>query len=48
MDRGNGLRTATLNDGTKVVVRPFSSGGQITLEIQPTVGKVVKIRYKPK
>jgi RHS repeat-associated protein len=45
VNRGNGLRTAQLPDGTKVNVRPFSSGNKVTLEIQPPSGKVVKIRY---
>lgn len=46
-DRGGGLRTAEMPDGTKLNVRPNSSGGQPTLEIQPPTGKPVKIRYKP-
>ncbi len=45
IDRGGGLRTATLKDGSKVNVRPFSSGGKPTLEIQPPTGKVIKVRY---
>jgi hypothetical protein len=45
-NRGGGLRTATLADGTKVNVRPFSSGGKPTLEIKPPTGKTVKIRYE--
>lgn len=45
-DRGGGLRTAEMPDGSKVIVRPNSSGGQPTLEIQPLTGKTTKIRYE--
>lgn len=45
-NRGNGLRTAEMADGTKIIVRPFSSGGTPTLEIQPVTGKTIKIRYE--
>jgi type VI secretion system secreted protein VgrG len=45
-DRGGGLRTAELPDGSKMIVRPNSSGGQPTLEIQPLSGKTTKIRYE--
>jgi len=45
-DRGNGLRTAEVSNGSKVIVRPSSSGGQPTLEIQPPAGKTIKIRYE--
>jgi hypothetical protein len=44
-DRGGGLKTAEMPDGSKVIVRPTSSGGQPTLEIQPLSGKPTKIRY---
>jgi hypothetical protein len=44
--RGGGLRTSELPDGSKVIVRPSSSGGQPTLEIQPVSGKTIKIRYE--
>lgn len=44
-DRGGGLRTAELPSGTKVNVRPFSSGNTPTLEIQPPQGQTIKIRY---
>jgi hypothetical protein len=43
-DRSKGLQAATLADGTKLTVRPFSSGGSPALEIQPT-GKAIKIRH---
>jgi hypothetical protein len=45
-NRGGGLRTAELPDGSKVIVRPSSSSGQPTLEIQPLTGKTIKIRYE--
>lgn len=45
-DRGGGIRTAELPDGSKVIVRPVSSGGKPTLEIQPLSGKTTKIRYE--
>lgn len=45
-ERGGGLRTAEMPDGSKVIVRPNSSGGQPTLEIQPLSGKTIKIRYE--
>jgi hypothetical protein len=45
-DRGGGLRTAEMPDGSKVIVRSRSSGGQPTLEIQPLSGKTTKIRYE--
>ena len=44
-ERGNGLQTATLKDGTKLTVRSTSSGGSPTLEIRPTNGRTIKIRY---
>jgi hypothetical protein len=44
-DRGGGVKTAELPDGSKVIVRPTSSGGKPTLEIQPPTGKTTKIRY---
>lgn len=44
-DRGGGLRTATLSDGTKVNVRPFSSGNDITLEVDTPGNPSLKIRY---
>jgi hypothetical protein len=46
-DRGNGLRTGQLPDGTYVNVRPFSSGDLPTLEIQYNDKPTVKIRYSP-
>jgi len=45
-DRPGGLRTTELPDGSKVNVRPSSSGGQATLEIKPLSGKTIKIRYE--
>jgi hypothetical protein len=47
-DQGDGIRSATLSDGTKVTVRPHSTkkkGDQPTLEIQPTKGKRIEKRY---
>lgn len=45
-DRGGGLRTAELPNGSNVNVRPSSTGGQPTLEIRPLSGKRIKIRYE--
>jgi hypothetical protein len=45
VDRGDGLRTATLSNGTEVNVRPFSSGKWPTLEIDTPGGPAIKIRY---
>jgi hypothetical protein len=43
---GQGVRVGKMSDGvSKVVVRPTSSGGKPTVEIQPPTGKVTKIRY---
>jgi hypothetical protein len=47
VDPGGGLRTATLSNGTEVNVRPFSSGDQITVEIQTPGNPRLKIRYTP-
>lgn len=47
VEQGGGIRTGTLPNGDKVVVRPSSSGGRPTLEIQkpkPSKEKI-KIRY---
>ncbi|MCP9496890.1 MAG: hypothetical protein MSG64_20930 [Pyrinomonadaceae bacterium MAG19_C2-C3] len=45
--RPGGIRTAELGDGTKVIVRPSSSGGKPTLEVQPPRGggRPIKVRY---
>ena len=45
VDRGGGLRTATLSNGTKVNVRPFSSGKIPTLEIDTPGNPAIKVRY---
>ncbi len=45
IERGGGLRTATLSNGTKINVRPFSSGKYPTLEIDTPGNPVLKIRY---
>jgi hypothetical protein len=45
-NRGHGLRTATLRDGTRVTVRPSSSGGQPTLDIIRPESRPIKIRYE--
>lgn len=42
---GGGLRTATLSNGTKIYVRPFSSGKFPTLEIDTPDNPLLKIRY---
>jgi hypothetical protein len=43
--RSGSLRTSTLPDGTKVAVRPHSSSGKPTLEVQSPTGKTIKVRY---
>jgi RHS repeat-associated protein len=45
-NRGHGLRTATLRDGTRVTVRPSSSGGQPTLDLIRPDSRPIKIRYE--
>ena len=45
-DRGNGIRTGTTENGDTVVVRPESTEGSPTLEVQPEKGKTIKIRYQ--
>ena len=42
---GNGIRSTTLSDGTTVSVRPTSSGGTPTVQINPLDGQPIKIRY---
>lgn len=45
VNRGGGPRTATLSNGTKINVRPFSSGRRPTLEIDTPGNPVIKVRY---
>ncbi len=45
VDRGGGLRTATLSNGSKINVRPFSSSKYATLEIDTPGNPLLKIRY---
>jgi hypothetical protein len=47
IDRGSGLRTATLSNGTKINVRPFSSGKIATLDVATPGNPGLKIRYEP-
>jgi len=44
-DLGNGLRTGTLPGGGTVSVRPQSSQGSPTIQVNRPGGKPVKIRY---
>jgi RHS repeat-associated protein len=39
------VRTATLSNGTRVTVRPFSSGGSSTLEMRTPENPAIKVRY---
>jgi hypothetical protein len=45
VDHSNGLRTCGLPDGTTVSVRPHSSAGPPTLQINPPSGTPIKVRY---
>jgi len=40
-----GWRTAALSNGTKVTVRPSSSGGEPTLSMATPGNPIIKIRY---
>jgi hypothetical protein len=44
-DQGEGIRSATLSNGTKVSVRPSSSGGQPTLTVRTSGNLPIKVRY---
>jgi RHS repeat-associated protein len=44
-DQGNGVRSTELPDGTTVSVRPHSTEGSPTIQITPTIGRDVKVRY---
>jgi hypothetical protein len=44
-NHGGGIRSATLRDGSKISVRPSSSGGSPSIQINPPKGRVVKVRY---
>ncbi len=43
--REEGVRTATLSNGSKITVRPTSSGGFPTLDINTPGNPVIKVRY---
>ncbi|MCA1614544.1 MAG: DUF4214 domain-containing protein [Acidobacteria bacterium] len=44
-NQGGGIRSAKMPDGSTISVRPSSSGGQPTIQINPPSGKPIKIRY---
>ena len=46
IERGGGLRTATLSNSTKINVRPFSSGKVVTLEVDTPGNPLLKVRYE--
>jgi len=46
---GNGVKSATLSNGSKISIRPYSGKdkkGPPTLQISPKVGKQIKVRYE--
>lgn len=45
-DQGGGIRSATLSDGSTISVRPQSSQGSPTIQINPPTGKPIKVRYE--
>jgi hypothetical protein len=46
VDQGNGVRSGTLPDGSTISVRPTSSQGEPTIQINPPDGSnPIKIRY---
>jgi hypothetical protein len=46
-DRGNGIRTAELPDGSTIVVRPSSREGSATIQIdRPYTSRHIKVRYR--
>lgn len=44
-DHGDGIRSGMLGDGTTISVRPKSSEGSATIQINPPSGKPIKIRF---
>lgn len=44
-DKGGGVRVGTLDDGRTIIVRPVSSDGSPTIEIQSGNRTRVKVRY---
>jgi hypothetical protein len=44
-DHGSGIRSSTLADGSTSSVRPNSTQGSPTIQVNPPKGKPIKIRY---
>jgi hypothetical protein len=45
-DYGKGIRSVEFSDGTTMSVRPHSSGGTSTLQINTPGERAIKVRYK--
>ena len=44
-NHGGGIRSSTLPDGSTISIRPGSTQGSPTIQINPPAGKPIKIRF---